>query len=145
MEEDLPPSITQRLEEADEPAEEPQQSPEPPQQSPEPSQQLDEPLSTTHRHSAVRKRATKNYLNNAQKRIKIHNENMKDLLSKYSSGDYVGIRIDKVDRTNTDPKLLPAVIIEKKNDKIKVACEYGIISQWWSLESLYHYRQYLKV
>ncbi len=56
--------------------------------------------------------------------------------SKCSIGDYVGIKIDKVDRTNTDPKLLPAVVLEKKDDKIKVACEYGIINQWWSLDSI---------
>ena len=56
-------------------------------------------------------------------------------MSNFSTGDYVGIAIHKVDRTNLDPKLLPTIILEKK-DKFKVACEYGIIDQWWSLDSM---------
>jgi len=75
-------------------------------------------------------------LSNATKKIKIHDERIKDLSFKCLIGDYVGIKIDKVDRTNTDPKILPAVVLEKKDDKIKVACEFGIINQWWSLDSV---------
>lgn len=92
--------------------------------------------STTPRHAEIRKRATKTYLSNANKKIKIHDEFMKDLSLKCLVGDYVGIKINKVDRTNTDPKILPAVVLEKKADKIKVACAFGIISQWWSLDSV---------
>ncbi|CAF1356602.1 unnamed protein product [Rotaria sordida] len=69
-------------------------------------------------------------------KIKIHDEFIKDLSFKCLIGDYVGIKINKVDRTNTDPKILPAVVLEKKDDKIKVACEFGIINQWWSLDSI---------
>ncbi|CAF1444319.1 unnamed protein product [Rotaria sordida] len=105
------------------------------------TQQFDEETnydiaSTSSRHSEIRKRATKTYLSNANKKIKIHDEFIKDLSFKCSIGSYVGIKINKVDRTNTDPKILPAVVLEKKKDKIKVACEFGIINQWWSLDSI---------
>ncbi|CAF3013450.1 unnamed protein product, partial [Rotaria sp. Silwood2] len=122
----------------------------PPIQEPEPTQAIDtlnnnntetkqiadDITSTTTRHSEIRKRATKTYLSNANKRIKIHDELIKDLSLKCLIGEYVGIKINKVDRTNTDPKIVPAVILEKKDDKIKVACEFGIINQWWSLDSV---------
>jgi hypothetical protein len=39
--------------------------------------------------------------------------------------------------TNTDPKILPSIIVEKNNNKkVKVACMFGIINQWLPLESL---------
>lgn len=75
-------------------------------------------------------------MSNANKKIKIHDEFIKDLSVKCLIGDYIGIKIDKVDRTNTDPKILPAVVLEKKDDKIKVACEFGLINQWWPLDSV---------
>ncbi|CAF1068264.1 unnamed protein product, partial [Didymodactylos carnosus] len=51
-------------------------------------------------------------------------------------GEFIGVKIDKVDRTNTDPKLLPCVIIDKKHHDVKVVGVNGIIDQWWPLESL---------
>ena len=89
-------------------------------ESPEQQHQSDELSYTTFRHAEVRKRATTNYLNNAQKKIKIHNETINDLLSNFSTGDYVGIVIHKVDRTNLDSKLLPAIILEKKKTNSKL-------------------------
>jgi len=91
---------------------------------------------TGSRHSKIRKRATETYFSNANKKIKIHDDFYKDLFMNCSIGDYVGIKIDKVDRTNTDPKILPGVILEKQNDKIKIACEFGVINQWWSMGSI---------
>ena len=72
----------------------------------------------------------------ANKKIKIHDEHVNDLYLNCSIGDYVGVKINKVDRTNTDPKILPSVVLEKKNGKIKIACEFGILNQWWSLDSI---------
>jgi hypothetical protein len=93
-------------------------------------------VSTNVRHSEIRKRATRTYLSNANKRIKAHEDAIKDRSFKCSIGDYVGIKIDKVDRTNIDPKILPAKVMEKKDGKIKVASEFGIINQWWALDSV---------
>ncbi|CAF4558114.1 unnamed protein product [Rotaria sp. Silwood2] len=88
-------------------------------------------------HLPIRKRAQEVYLANANKRIKTRNLHIEELWSSCSVGDYVGIKIDKVDRTNTDPKILPSVVLEKRDDKkIKVACLFGVINQWWSLESV---------
>ena len=50
-------------------------------------------------HSLIRKHATEKYLATASKRIKAFKEYVTDLSSSYSIGDYVGIKIDKVDRT----------------------------------------------
>jgi hypothetical protein len=38
---------------------------------------------------------------------------------------------------NTDPKILPSIIVEKCDDKkIKVVCMFGVINQWLPLETL---------
>ncbi|CAF1616670.1 unnamed protein product, partial [Didymodactylos carnosus] len=52
----------------------------------------------------IRKFAAENYLNEANKRQKTYDDHMKNLSVVYHVGDCVGVRIDKVDRTNTDPR-----------------------------------------
>jgi hypothetical protein len=68
--------------------------------------------------------------------MKLRNQQIDELSANYQVGDYVGIQIDKVDRTNTDAKILPCVIIEKLNDKVKVACMFGVIDHTWPLTSV---------
>ncbi len=58
------------------------------------------------------------------------------LREKCNSGDFVGLKIDKVDRTNTDSKLLPCKIIAKEEERVKLACVHGIIDQWWPINVL---------
>ncbi|CAF4599169.1 unnamed protein product [Rotaria magnacalcarata] len=57
---------------------------------------------------------------------------------KFNLNDCVGLQIHTVDRTNTDAKLLPCLIIEKleKDGKItfKLACEYGKLEIPYSIE-----------
>ncbi|CAF3467484.1 unnamed protein product [Rotaria socialis] len=61
-----------------------------------------------------------------------------DLQKKINLNDCVGLQIHTVDRTNTDAKLLPCLIIEKleKDGKItfKLACEYGKLEIPYSIE-----------
>ena len=84
----------------------------------------------------IRKSITEKYLATANKRIKAYKEYVTDFSSSYSIGDYVGIKVDQVDRTNIDPKILPSVVVEINDGKVKVACECGVIDQWWSLDSV---------
>lgn len=44
--------------------------------------------------------------------------------------------IDRVDGTNTDPKILSCMVVERKDDQIKQACVYGVIDQWWLINSV---------
>jgi hypothetical protein len=50
------------------------------------------------------------------------------------------VKIHRVDRTNTDAKLLPCLIIEKivedKNAMSKLACQYGKLENLYSAEHL---------
>ncbi|CAF4367890.1 unnamed protein product, partial [Rotaria magnacalcarata] len=39
------------------------------------------------------------------------------LSQKCNVGDFLGLQIHKIDRTNTDPKLLPSIIIEKEDEQ----------------------------
>ncbi|CAF3193160.1 unnamed protein product [Rotaria sp. Silwood2] len=88
-------------------------------------------------HLPIRQRAKEAYLSNANRRIKTRNQYIEELWSSCLVGDYVGIRIEKVDRANTDLKILPSIVLEKRDDKkIKVACMFGVINQWWPLDSV---------
>ena len=60
-----------------------------------------------------------------------YNEKMKYARAKptvFDIGDYVSIKIDKVDKTQLHPNVLFAQIIKIENGYAKVACKYGIIS-----------------
>jgi len=68
-------------------------------------------------HFPILKRAQEAYLSNVNKGIKTRNQYIEELWSGYAVGDDVSIKIDKVDRTNTDPKMLPSLVVEKRDDK----------------------------
>ncbi|CAF1036755.1 unnamed protein product [Didymodactylos carnosus] len=92
------------------------------------------------RHKSVRKQATENYLATANKKRKLYEEHLQNLAETLNVGDCVGINIHDVDRTNTDPKLLPCLIFskEKKEDSVvfQLACQFGKLVSSFTAESL---------
>jgi hypothetical protein len=84
-------------------------------------------------HSAIRAKAADVYLARATRQQHAHQLHLQLLREKCNVGDFVGLQIHKVDRTNTDPKLLPCKIIVKEEDQVKLACVNGIIDQWWPI------------
>ncbi|CAF1179246.1 unnamed protein product [Didymodactylos carnosus] len=92
------------------------------------------------RHTEDRKFAAENYLNKVNKGKKTYDDHMKTSSVVYQVGDCVGVRIDKVDRTNTDAKILPCIILSKfmKNNSssFQLACEFGKVSSSFDIESL---------
>ena len=60
-----------------------------------------------------------------------YNERMKKSRQKAKTlniGDYVSIKIDRVDKTPLHPNVFIGEILEFENDYAKVACKFGIIS-----------------
>ncbi|CAF1135490.1 unnamed protein product [Didymodactylos carnosus] len=96
--------------------------------------------SSSSRHDLIRKTATNNYLNTANKKIKLHHVYLNNLTEKFDVNDCVGVQIHTIDRTNTDAKLLPCLILEKnrKNDDLvfKLVCQYGKLQSAFSVEIL---------
>ncbi|CAF4061215.1 unnamed protein product [Rotaria sordida] len=92
------------------------------------------------KHDFVRKMATDNYLNVANKKIKLYQDSIINDTEKFNLNDCVGIKINTFDRTNTNANLLPCLIIEKieKDGKItfKLACQYGKLENMYSVEHL---------
>ncbi|CAF1474051.1 unnamed protein product [Adineta steineri] len=70
-------------------------------------------ISTPTRHFAICTVATDRYLATANKKIKLHQDNLKLMGDKFELNDCVDIEIHSVDETNTDPKYLPCIIVEK--------------------------------
>lgn len=61
----------------------------------------------------------------------VYNEKMKKSRQKANTsnvGDYVSIKIDKVDKTPLPPNVLIGEILAFENNYAKVACKFGIIS-----------------
>ncbi|CAF1155664.1 unnamed protein product [Didymodactylos carnosus] len=80
------------------------------------------------------------YLNIANKKRKEYDAHLKTKSELLNINDCVGVSINTVDRTNTDAKLLPCLIIskEKKNDDItfRLACKFGKLQNSYTVESL---------
>ncbi|CAF2910323.1 unnamed protein product, partial [Rotaria sp. Silwood2] len=60
-------------------------------------------------HQQIRAEAEASYMANIVKRQKLFNDALRQ--HEYKVGDLVGLKIDKVDRTNVTPKILPCKII----------------------------------
>ena len=91
-------------------------------------------------HNIIRKSATDNYLNVANKKMIKYQQNVINETENFNVNDCIGIRIHTVDRTNTDTKLLPCLIVEKPvQDNIptfKLVCQYGKLENTYLLEHL---------
>ncbi|CAF2132348.1 unnamed protein product [Rotaria magnacalcarata] len=99
---------------------------------------LIEKPSTT--HDAIRKIATDNYLSVANKKMMTYQQSVIDETEGFNVNDCVGIKIHSSDRTNTDAKLLPCLIVEKNmKDNIpvfKLVCQFGKLENNYALEHL---------
>ncbi|CAF1449671.1 unnamed protein product [Didymodactylos carnosus] len=81
------------------------------------------------RHKQVRKRAEENYLETAYKNRAKYDQHLSESAKKFNIGDRIGIKIDNVDRTNTDPKIWPCLIISKEKKRTKFRFQ-GSMSVW---------------
>ena len=70
------------------------------------------------------------------KRRRVRHESEPSFIRKtYSIGDTVGIRIHKVDRTNTDSNILPCKVLEiKKSNRFQIRLQN--IFKRWNTENL---------
>ncbi|CAF1616251.1 unnamed protein product [Adineta ricciae] len=74
---------------------------------------------------SVRDEAEADYLKSIAKRQKLYDNAIKE--QKYELGDLVGLQIDRVDRTNTTPKILPCKVIameSSSNDYLR-RCDFA--------------------
>ncbi|CAF1366379.1 unnamed protein product, partial [Didymodactylos carnosus] len=92
------------------------------------------------RHDPIRHAATDNYLRTVTKKQKKYDEHLLNLEQKFVVNDCVGVRIDTVDRTNTDPKLLPCLIVAKSSKDgtgvFRLACQYGKLLNLFPVQDL---------
>ncbi|CAF1669772.1 unnamed protein product, partial [Didymodactylos carnosus] len=91
------------------------------------------------RHKRIRAEAEDTYLKTISKRQKIFDDAMKQ--PKYNMGDLVGLKIDKVDRTNTTPKILPCKVVSiqsssDENVTYKLCTIQGILSNRYTAPDL---------
>ncbi|CAF1443223.1 unnamed protein product [Adineta steineri] len=63
----------------------------------------------------------------------MYDEHVQKIANSYKNGDLIGIAINKVDRTNCDPKVMPC-IIEKRSDN-KNSPTYFLISPFGRLST----------
>ncbi|CAF2713103.1 unnamed protein product [Rotaria sp. Silwood2] len=92
----------------------------------------DEPSQT--KHDLARKVATDHYLNVANKKMKHYQNSIINEIQKFYWNDCVDVKINTVNRTNTNAKLLPCLIVDRieKNEKItsKRACLFSELGKF---------------
>ena len=92
-------------------------------------------------HNQIRDTTIVNYIREAKRR-RIRHESTPSFVQKhYSIGDTVGIKIHKVDRTNTDSKILPCKVLDIKiiNDLkslYKILSKDGLLKNFYSEDDL---------
>jgi hypothetical protein len=96
------------------------------------------------RHKRIRDEAEADYLKSVGKRQKLYDNAVKQQL--YELGDLVGLQIDRVDRTNTTPKILPCKVISvhsSTNDCVmyKLCTLKGILSVLYGVQDLLDLRK----
>ncbi|CAF1527329.1 unnamed protein product [Didymodactylos carnosus] len=81
---------------------------------------------TSTTHDSIRKTGTNHYLSSANKKMKLHQDSLNVIANDFNLNACVAIAIHPVDRTNTNQKYLPCLIIEKteKHDRFlyKLIC-----------------------
>ncbi|CAF1443236.1 unnamed protein product [Rotaria sp. Silwood1] len=79
-------------------------------------------ISTPDRHKRIRDEAEEAYMKTIAKRQRLYDDAQH--LRQFQIGDLVGLKIDKVDRTNTTPKILPCKVIsiQSSYDNINIYC-----------------------
>ena len=80
-------------------------------------------ISTPDRHKRIRDEAEDAYMKTITKRQKLCDDDAQHL-RQFQIEDLVGLRIDKVDRINTTPKILPCKVIsiQSSTDNINTYC-----------------------
>jgi hypothetical protein len=78
-------------------------------------------------------------LKSQNKRQKTYDNHIQKIADSYKNGDLVGISINKVDRTNCDPKIIPC-IIEKRSNNTNIP-SYHLISPFGRLSTTFPVHQ----
>ena len=72
-----------------------------------------EPLATMSKHLNVRQEADKLYVRNAERMQQKYCKAKRKKVLTFCQGDYVSIRIPRIDRTSTDLHRLPCIVVER--------------------------------
>jgi hypothetical protein len=78
-------------------------------------------------------------LKSQNKRQKTYDDHVQKIVESYKNGDLVGVSINKVDRTNCDPKIMLCVI-EKRSDNTDMPA-YQLISPFGRISTLFPVHQ----
>ena len=86
------------------------------------------PHPTATRHSKIRKIAEEIFLKSANRQQKNFDRKKGGMASDYCAEDIVGVRVPKIDRTNTSMKLMPCKVLGKSNNRFRLYSPSGILS-----------------
>ena len=100
----------------------------------------------TSKHFRVREEADANYKANAEKMKLKYSKRKRVTHEQFTGGDFVTVRVPKIDRSSTDQPRLVARIIQKKADNsYKLQCKFGILNGWYRAGELMPYGQISKL
>jgi len=94
-------------------------------------------LATTQKHRQLREEADKHYRLNAERmKLKYSKAKRKKVLT-FSEGDFVSVRIPRIDRSSTDFHRLPCVVVERLGSsfylyRLRYLPSYTVLKFWFT-------------
>ena len=111
------------------------------QRSPQPESK---PLELTTKHLCHRKKAKQATIKSVENMARNYNNKKRVIVEEFQIGQPVSLAIPKIDRSATDFKRLPGVVIDVKGDKLKryiVVTAFGVIKGQWRGGDLQKYTE----
>ena len=74
-------------------------------------------LATTKKHLSLREKADEHYKRNALRMQLKYSKKKRIMVRIFSPGDYVSVKIPRIDRSSTDCHRLPCVVVKRTGEK----------------------------
>ena len=74
-------------------------------------------LATTKKHLSLREEADEHYKRNALRMQLKYSKKKRIMVRIFSPGDYVSVKIPRIDRSSTDCHRLPCVVVKRTGEK----------------------------
>ena len=88
-------------------------------------------LATSTKHLAQRLKADVNYRRNAQRMVSLYNTRKCHNVKSFTAGDLISIKIPRIDKSSTDLRRMPCIVVDVKGIKQRLSLAVSIWNSQW--------------